>query len=250
VVRLQQFAVAALVAGLLAAPLAAWSSPIGGGELPSITVRVDTEQQTIALPTNAQGTGFSMPETTLNFSGGSVTLTDVSGFFDPVLNLAAAATDSGAPSLFSISLTSPLNPALFGVNPYIMDFAGTFTDGGTASAGEVGRITLPAFQSFKIMDVSLNGTDIDGIGDPQIFNGNPPALHPYGPYAGAGNFDCGAGPGCTSFGLAIGFGGSGSNDTYALNGRFEIPTQTPEPGALLLLAGGLLAVSTWRRGSR
>ena len=210
----------------------------------SLQLEVDGVIQSVPLQLNADGTGFEFPSNVdpgFSFPGGDVIqLTEVNGVFDPVLNLAAGVTDAGAPSTFGFSLSSGLAPFIFGPAPYTTNFIATFTDG--ASNG--GSIEASGAQIFGVMDAEINGSPIAGLGVAPAVLSTP--LDVYGPFAGGGVFAC-PGGGCTSFGIAFGFDGSGGGDTYALNGRFEL---VPEPSTALLMGLGLIGLAGARQRSR
>lgn len=226
-----------LVACLLAAGVAQ-ATPLTSESMPTLAVTSDGETQGVPLVLNEEGTGFDIDPAyqDVTFANGdSITLMDANGMFDPVLNLAVGVTDSGAPSNFFVQVTAPLVPTLFGIVNYRIDLGGFFTDG----ASDGGSIT--AFnQSFGVMDVSLNGTDIDGVGTNAVF---PAFAGAYGPFLKLGQYDCGV-VGCSSFDINFQFTGSGNNDTYTLNGRFEV---VPEPTSALLLGVGTAGLALRRR---
>jgi hypothetical protein len=240
------FLFAVLVAGLMVAGTV-YASPIQNGAAFFATVEVDdgTFQGSAEVPLelNEDGTGFNLAGDGGIFefeNGDKVSFDDVSGEFDPVLNLSAAATDFGAPSTFGFTLVSPLIPALSGPQAYRVDLGGVFTDGGF----DGGSLTANSFLGTgNTIDATVNGVPIDSVGGDAVFAG---PLDFYGPFVAQGVYDCGVG-GCTSFDIQFGFDGSGDGDTYALNGRFEI---VPEPATMLLFGAGLLGLAALRRKIR
>ena len=210
----------------------------------SATIRVDDEELKLPLKLNDEGKGFTLdvaePSEPLNFTGGSVTVGSIFGEFDPVLNLGYAAQDAGAPSTFQVTLTAPLTPHLFDTCQYQISLGGVFSDGGTNG----GSITRVASNNYGVMDVGLDGIAIDGVGGDRVFSA---PLEFYGPFAKSGIFDCGAG-GCEYFHISLAFLGSGHNDSYTLNSRFEIDV-VPIPSTLLLLGSGIFSLLGLRRRS-
>jgi hypothetical protein len=208
----------------------------------SATIKVDEEVVALPLKLNGDGRGFTLdvagPEEPLSFSGASISLGNVYGEFDPVLNLGAAVIDSGAPSTFQITLVAPLVPELFNRVRYLINLGGVFSDGGS----DGGSIAQGGTNTHGVMDVGLDGSAVDGVGGFKAFSG---PLEFYGPFSKEGTFECGAG-GCGSFSISFGFTGSGNNDSYTLNGRFEIGP-VPIPSTLLLFGSGIFALVGLRR---
>jgi hypothetical protein len=208
----------------------------------SATIQVDDEAFSLPLNLDEDGTGFTHeaadPSEPLNFTGGSVRVGSLFGEFDPVLNLGFAAQDFGDPSTFQVTLKAPLTPNLFGTCQYHISMGGVFSDGGS----DGGSISQVGTTTYGVMDVGLDASAVDGLGGSAVFSAQ---LEIYGPYAKSGIFDCGGG-GCEDFYISLAFLGSGDNDSYTLNGRFEIDV-VPIPATLFLFGSGIFSLLGLRR---
>ena len=85
----------------------------------------------------------------------------VGGNFDPVITMGVGFVDSGAPSIFTFGVSSPLAPTITGTASYKLDLSGSFADG-ASDGGSMGS----GFATFGIMDGQVNLTSFAGIGSP------------------------------------------------------------------------------------
>lgn len=164
-----------------------------------------------------------------------------------VIGLGINATDFGAPSSFSFSVSTALTPTIFGLADWSVFLEGSCTDGGSDGCG-ISPFSTPG----AIADFSVNGgTSVATLGSSQNI-ASPGGTFTFLPATLSGVFDCGI-AGCTSFEILMSFTGTGGSDVTSLSSRFEFAAATvPEPDslALALLGLGLAALAVVRRRQR
>lgn len=220
----------------------AFASPITGEDGRFFGfMQIGDATQGIELTLNEGGTGFSLAggEQKFGSDDGQITITQASGEFDPILVLAFAAVDIGAPSTFTVSLISPLFPALSGQILSNLSVVGGLTDGSTPGDGS----SVSPNANPLVAQATIEGTGVGDAGPAVAYAYDPTRAFSYGPYNVSNIVDCANfGGTCDSFDLSISFLGAGGNDGYAFTAIHEIK-EVPEPASFLMLGAGLLGLT-------
>ena len=184
--------------------------------------------------------GYGAEEDTLHFYDGD-------GNLDPFVNFAVGVVDSGAPSTFTFTFSTPVAPTISGPVNYTLDLAGSFTNG---SPNNGGSLSMAAPNTLGVLEARFNGTtSIDGIGGTGTTGFGSGGSSVYGPFASSGTYDCSGLGGCTSMTARLSFTGSGGSDAYNFTGRFEI-IPVPVPAAVWLFGSAVGLLGWVRRRAR
>ena len=184
---------------------------------------------------------------------------------DPHIDYVIGVIDTGAPTSFSFTFNSPINPVIAGPNQVRSSMAMSTTDGDNTRP--YNGVTVTALSPPTGIPVDSDGitelqvtTVSDGsvrenvgldLGGPSVFLPDPPQSSTWGPF----NEGFISGPvsatGWNEIQVNVNFRGSGGGDVYSLNGRSDIikPSPIPEfptvalPTALIVgLIGAVLSI--------
>jgi hypothetical protein len=158
---------------------------------------------------------------------------------DPHIDYVIGVIDTGAPTSFSFTFNSPINPVIVGPNNVHSSMSLSTTDGGSNGV-RVTALAPPAgipvdgdgvteLQVTTVYDGSVRQNIGLDLGGPGILLPNPPQSSTWGPF----NEGFVPGPvsvtGWNDMQINVNFRGSGGGDVYSLNGRSDIVQPSPSP---------------------
>jgi hypothetical protein len=156
---------------------------------------------------------------------------------NPFISLLLSVLDPGDPTNFAVSVFAPLS---LGANDYTYELSGSAElidaagDGVSMGASSIGGLT-------GLIGGSVDGLVVDALGAGGL-NGAGPFVLPA--TSGAGR--CLS---CSSQALLVGFLGSGGDDRFLVDSRFDLAAAgtVPEPATLGLMAAALMMLGAARR---
>jgi hypothetical protein len=147
---------------------------------------------------------------------------------NPLLSVSIAAVDVGDPSTFVLSFIGSLS---LGGNTYAYDLTGT-AELRDAGQDGISMTTTTLFGLDGLVAGAVDGSGIAAIGE---------TISAAGTFTLPGTSGIGGCAACTSFGISLGFTGSGNGDTYTITSVFDL-TPVPTPAPLGLLVAGALGL--------
>jgi hypothetical protein len=230
-------------------------------EVPEAILQIDSQVIDItSMATETQlGYRWGVPNAPLQFTSAAGDEVSLYLFFDqdPAVSYSIGVTDTGSPSIFSFTLGGAIVPT-GSPNQVLGSIGGTLTDPGQNGVALSGLSPNPiqrAFLSGPSDPITNMGVDVGASFSAPCAGPHPNPACNLG-VVGYTTQTVGYIPGPAQVGVwdnlqvLVSFALSGDGDGAALSGIARIDeVQAPEPGLLLLLGAGLIAISVARRAA-